>query len=187
MNEIQRHPVILKSEQTALLVIDIQEKIFKVMREYEALLDNTLKLIKGLKILNVPIFYTEQYPQGLGNTVKEIKDELSGEAITKLSFSCSGADHLFEKLKQEGIKQVIVAGIESHVCVQQTVLDLLANGFQVNIPVNAVASRFKLDYDIALKRMQKHGAEITTVESVLFEILNVCTVPEFKPVSNLIK
>ncbi len=187
MNEMKRHPAILKRESSALLVVDIQERLFRVMQNYEALLENVLKLIKGMKILNIPIFYTEQYPKGLGSTVQLIKEELNGDAIQKLSFSCGGAENLFEELKHQKIKQVIVVGIESHVCVQQTVLDLIANGFQVHLPVNAVSSRFKIDYDTALKRMDKHNAEITTVESILFELLNVCTIPEFKPITSLIK
>lgn len=187
MEKIIRHPVILKRDTTALLVIDIQEKILKVMQNYEVMLANVVKLIKGIKILNVPIFYTEQYPKGLGKTVEAIQNELEGEAIQKLSFSCIGAENLIETLKQNNIKQVIVVGIEAHVCVQQTVLDLLANGFQVNLPINAVSSRFQIDFETAINRMSKHGVETTTVESILFELLNVCTTPEFKPISSLLK
>jgi nicotinamidase-related amidase len=187
MSEVKRHKVILNRNKTALLVIDIQERIIGVMRKHEKLLENVLKLIKGAKTLNVPVFYTEQYPKGLGETIKILKDELIDEAIQKLSFSCSGATNLFTKLKEKNIEQVIVCGVESHVCVQQTVLDLLANNFQVNLVANGVSSRSKNDYEIALRRMEKHGAEITTVESVLFELLEVCGTPEFKQISQLVK
>jgi nicotinamidase-related amidase len=187
MNSVKRHPVILKRQKSALIIIDVQERILKVMRKHEKLLENILKLIKGVKTLNLPIYYTEQYPKGLGETIQEIKNELEGDAIQKLSFSCSGDENLFEELKQKQIAQLIVCGIESHVCVQQTVLDLLANGFQVNLPVNAVSSRFKIDYTTAINRMDKHGAEITTVESILFELLEVCGTQEFKVVSSLVK
>ena len=104
-----------------------------------------------------------------------------------MTFSCSGAENLFEELRTNNIEQVVVCGIESHVCVQQTVLDLLANGFQVNVPANAVSSRFKIDYRTALKRIDKNGAEITTAESVLFELLQICATPEFKQISALVK
>ena len=187
MEKMVRNKKILNRSQTALLVIDIQERIIKVMRRHKNLIENVTKLIKGAKIVGIPIFYTEQYPKGLGCTVESIKNELENEAEQKLSFSCIGADGLFYKLKNEKISQLIVCGVESHVCVQQTVLDLLANGFQVNVASNAVSSRFKLDYKTALKRMEKNGAEITTVESILFELLETSDTPEFKKVSVLIK
>lgn len=187
MGIIKRHPVTLNREKSALLIIDIQERIYKVVRNYEKLIENVEKLIKGIKILNVPIYYTEQYPKGLGSTLPQLKELLSGEAIQKLSFSCFGADDLFAQLKNEGVEQVIVCGIESHVCVQQTVLDLLINDFQVNLPLDAISSRRKIDYNTALKKMEKHGVELTTVESILFELLQVCGTPEFKQVSSLVK
>lgn len=187
MKNYIKHSKILNKEETALIIIDIQERIYKVVRKHEKLMDNVLKLIKGFKVLNLPIYYTEQYPKGLGATVNTLKNELTGNAIHKMTFSCSHAENLFEKLNNNNIKQVVVCGIESHVCVQQTVLDLLANGFQVNLPVNAVSSRSKVDYKTAIKRMDKHGAEITTVESVLFELLQICGTPEFKQISALVK
>lgn len=187
MNNFRRNPKILKKDKTALLIIDIQERIIGVMRKKKILIENVLKLVKGFKILEVPIFYTEQYPKGLGETVGEIKNELVGEAIQKLTFSCFGAENLFESLRQKNIEQVVVCGIESHVCVQQTILDLLENGFQVNLPADAVSSRKKIDYNMALERMRNSGAEITTVESVLFELLEICRTPQFKQISALVK
>ncbi|MCF8242917.1 MAG: hydrolase [Melioribacteraceae bacterium] len=186
--ETKRHEKILNREKTALLIIDIQERILKVINEYERVVDNTIKLIKGMKELNVPIYYTEQYPKGLGTTVSEIKEELQdSDAIHKMSFSCSGAGELFKELIDKNITQVVVCGIESHVCVQQTVLDLLANSFQVDVAADAVSSRRKFDFEIALDRMRNLGAEVTTTESILFELLNVCGTPEFKAVSKIVK
>jgi nicotinamidase-related amidase len=187
MSEIKRHEKLLKSDKTALLVIDIQERILKVIRKNKLLIKDVLKLIQGIKVLGIPIYYTEQYPKGLGETAKEIREELVGEPIQKLSFSCSGAGNLFEQLKEKNISQVIVCGIETHVCVQQTVLDLLANGFEVTVPANAVSSRTKIDYKTALQRMEKHGAEVSTVEAILFELLNICTTQEFKDIARIIK
>lgn len=187
MQNTIKHPIILNKEKTALLVIDIQEKIYKVVRNYELLVDNVLKLVKGFKILNLPIYFTEQYPKGLGETIRQLKDEINNDAVLKLTFSCSGASDLFDQLKKNNIQQVVVCGIESHVCVQQTVLDLLANGFQVNLVVNAVSSRSKIDYKTAVARMGKHGAELTTTETILFELLQICGTPEFKGISSLIK
>lgn len=184
---MKRHPKILDRIKTALLIIDIQERILKVMQRYETVIENTLKLIRGSKTLNVPIYYTEQYPKGLGETATELKEELEGNAIQKMSFSCSGAENLFEEFNQKGYSQIIICGIESHVCVQQTVLDLLANDFQVNIAADAISSRRDFDYHTALHRMQFNGAEITTTESILFELLNVCGTDEFKKISKLVK
>ena len=184
---MKRHPKILDRTKTALLIIDIQERILKVMQKQEAVIENTLKLIRGSKILDIPIYYTEQYPKGLGETATELKKELGGKAIQKMSFSCGGAEDLFEEFKEKGFQQIVVCGIESHVCVQQTVLDLLANDFQVNVAADAVSSRKDLDYNIALDRMRTNEAEITTTESILFELLNVCGTEEFKAVSKLVK
>jgi nicotinamidase-related amidase len=187
MEKMVRNKKILNRSQTALLIIDIQERIIKVMRKHEKLLENVTKLIKGAKIIGLPIYYTEQYPKGLGCTVESIKNELNQEAEQKLNFSCIGVKGLFNKLKENDISQVIVCGIESHVCVQQTVLDLLENGFQVNLPINGISSRFKIDYKTAIKRMEKNGAEITTVESILFELLEMSGTAEFKKISAIIK
>jgi len=183
-----RNPKILVRQKSALIIIDIQERILKVMQNFNFVVENTIKLIEGMKILDVPIYFTEQYPKGLGPTESRIRNALAGlDAIQKMSFSCSGAGDLFEQLKNRGAEQIIVCGIESHVCVQQTVLDLLHNGFQVNIPADAVSSRKNIDYSTALDRMQANGAEITTTESILFELLNVCGTDEFKAVSKLVK
>lgn len=185
---MKRHPQILSKEKTALLVIDVQQRILPVINDWEIVVANTLKLINGFRVMNVPIYYTEQYPKGLGGTETRIKEAL-GEAVLfdKLSFSCFGAGNLFEELKNRGVQQMVVCGIESHVCVQQTVLDLLANGFQVDLAADAVSSRRKFDYETALNRMQANGAEVTTTESILFELLNVCGTDEFKAVSKLVK
>lgn len=185
---MKRHPQILKKEKTVLLVIDIQERILPVIHEVETVVVNTLKLVNGFRIMDIPIYYTEQYPKGLGGTEARIKEALGDSKLfEKLSFSCFGAGDLFEELKQKGIEQVVVCGVESHVCVQQTVLDLLSNGFQVDLAADAVSSRRKFDYETALNRMRVNGAEVTVTESILFELLNVCGTDEFKAVSKLVK
>lgn len=184
---MKHNSIILDRTKSALLIIDIQERILGVMQQHDLVIDNTLKLIRGCKILNVPIYYTEQYPKGLGETAPQLKEELQNNAIQKMSFSCSGAGDLFSEFKEKGYSQIIVCGIESHVCVQQTVLDLLANDFQVDVAADAVSSRKDTDYKIALDRMRSNGAEVTTTESILFELLNVCGTDEFKFVSKLVK
>lgn len=185
---MKKHPKILQIEKTALLVIDIQERILPVIFEYERVVENALKLINGFKILKVPIYFTEQYPKGLGPTETKIKLAL-GEinTIQKMTFSCIGSDNMFDDLKSREIGQVVVCGIESHVCVLQTVLDLIANDFQVHVVSDAVSSRRKFDYEMALRRMKNNGAELTLTESALFELLNVCGTDEFKAISKLVK
>ncbi|MGQ9643647.1 MAG: hydrolase [Ignavibacterium sp.] len=185
---MKRHPIILKKETSALLIIDLQEKILPVIRNVDIVIENTIKLIKGFKTLNLPIYFTEQYPKGLGPTSSKILSELKGyNAIQKMSFSCFGAEDLFTELRSKKLHQIIISGVESHVCVQQTVLDLLANDFQVNVATDAVSSRREFDFQIALDRMRTLGAEITTTESILFELLEVCGTPEFKEISRIVK
>jgi len=188
MSEVKRFNKLLKTEKTALLIIDIQERILPVISNYQRVVDHTLKLIKGFKVMALPIYHTEQYPKGLGSTVSSITEELGDlKPFDKMSFSCSGAGDLFKEFKKKDLSQIVVCGIESHVCVQQTVLDLIENGFQVNLAADAVSSRKEIDYNTALQRMRQHGTEVTTTESILFELLNVCGTPQFKDISKIVK
>ncbi|MBE0571200.1 MAG: hydrolase [Ignavibacteriaceae bacterium] len=188
MSEVKRFSKLLKPETAALLIIDIQERILPVINNYQMVVDNTIKLIKGFKVLGLPIYYTEQYPKGLGSTTKSILNELGDlKPFDKMSFSCSGAGELFNEFKKKNLSKIVVCGVESHVCVQQTVLDLIENGIQVNLAADAVSSRKENDYRTAVERMRDHGTEITTTESILFELLNVCGTPQFKEISKLVK
>jgi len=188
MKEVKRFSKLLKPESTVLLIIDIQERILPVISNHDRVVEYTLKLIKGFKALGLPIYYTEQYPKGLGPTAKSIMDELGDiKPFDKMSFSCSGAGNLFEEFRKKNLSQIVVCGIESHVCVQQTVLDLIGNGFQVNLAADAVSSRKEIDYQTALQRMRIHNVEVTTSESILFELLNICGTPQFKEVSKIVK
>jgi isochorismate hydrolase len=188
MSEVKRFSKLLIPEQTVLLIIDIQERILPVINNHQLVVDNTLKLIKGFKVLGLRIYFTEQYPKGLGPTTRVILDELDAiKPFDKMSFSCSGAGELFNEFKKKNLSQIVVCGIEAHVCVQQTVLDLIENGFQVNLAADAVSSRKEIDYRTALERMRQHGTEVTTTESILFELLKVCGTPQFKEVSKIVK
>jgi len=188
MSEVKRFSKLLKPDKTALLIIDIQERILPVINNHQLVVNNTLKLIKGFKVLSLPIYFTEQYPKGLGPTNRSILDELGDlKPFDKMSFSCSGAGELFNEFNEKNLSQIVVCGIEAHVCVQQTVLDLIENSIQVNLAADAVSSRKEMDYRTAIERMRHHGAEITTTESILFELLNVCGTPQFKEVSKIVK
>lgn len=184
---MKRHPQILDRKHTALLIVDVQEKINAVMMQGNLVVDSILKLIKACQTLNVAIFITEQYPKGLGPTEPKILQALQGQSpLQKMTFSCCGSQEFLEKINGQNIKQVIVTGIESHVCVQQTALDLLVQEIQVHIPKDAVSSRKELDYQTALERMSNAGVVLTSVEALLFELLQEAGTPELKEVVKLI-
>jgi nicotinamidase-related amidase len=185
---MKRYSKLLRRDSTALLIIDIQERILGVMRNHEELINNAIKLIEGCKVLNIPIYVTEQYPKGLGKTASLLEPYLTEiTPIEKSTFSCCGAEGLFDSFKNSEKKQIVISGIESHVCVQQTALDLIENGFSVTLAADAVSSRKEVDYNIALSRMRQKGIDISTTEAILFELLEFSGTEEFKRVSKLIK
>lgn len=183
-----RHNTILTRKSSGLLIIDIQQRINAVMKFRVRVIKNTVKLIEGFNILDVPIFITEQYRKGLGPTEKSILDALTKlDIVEKINFSCCASPPFMEQLHQKNIQQVVVCGIEAHVCVLQTCLDLLAEGFQVHLVVDAISSRKKLDHQTAIDRMQSAGVILTTTETALFELLEQAGTSEFKQISQLVK
>ena len=185
---MQRHPTILRKESTGLLIIDIQQRINAVMKYGEVVIENTVKLIQGFNALKLPIFITEQYRKGLGPTESQILKELNDPSIVeKLTFSCCGSSELMTQLQDKNIQQIVICGIETHVCVQQTALDLIANDFQVYLVRDAMSSRKKIDHKTAINRMRYEGVIITTAESVLFELLVKAKTAEFREISHIVK
>jgi len=181
-----RSPELLSAENCRLLVVDVQEKLLPLIPSAKRLVHNCRRLLDGAKIVGVPAFGTEQYPRGLGHTASELASRL-GPMPEKVCFSCVpalGWGHAAETTDDRD--QVVVAGMETHVCVLQTVLDLIAVGYRVYIPADAVASRADLDSQVALERMAALGATITTVESVLFEWCQRAGTPAFKEIQKLI-
>jgi hypothetical protein len=175
-------------DRTIALIIDFQEKIFPVIHDKDILLKNVPILIEGLKIMEIPIFITEQYVKGLGPTIPEIAKTIEGfERIEKSSFSCCDEPKLMLQLAALGKENVIIAGIESHVCVLQTVTDLIRNGFHPVVVEDCVSSRKESDKRAALNRMQREGAIVTTFESILFELLRYSGTEQFKAISRLVK
>jgi nicotinamidase-related amidase len=172
--------------ETALLVIDVQEKVIPLVRNHERIVANVSRLVAGARILNVPILATEQYPRGLGPTVRPLAEQLDPPP-EKTAFSCGGCGPAMKTLRDLGMDKVLLAGIEAHVCVQQTALDLMAYGYQVYVAVDATGSRFEIDEKIALERISLSGATLTTVESALFEWCQDSSAPEFKEISRLIR
>lgn len=178
----------LSVEDTVLLVIDVQEKLLRVMFEKENLISNLQKLIKGCSLLEIPVFFTEQNPAGLGGTVRELSDLVPGfDPVTKFSFSCCAESGFNEKLKLLGRRQIMVCGIESHICVYQTSMDLLLNGYEVHLVADCVSSRSSQNKELALRRMVSEGVKLTGLEMALFEILRSSKSQDFRAISALIK
>lgn len=170
------------------LCVDLQERLFPHIHEHDALADRCIRLIKGLRVLDVPITVTEQYVKGLGSTIPSIREALGEhEAIEKITFSCCGASAVEATVLGARRHQVIVFGIETHVCVLQTVLDLLAQGQTVVVVEDCVSSRSANDKKVAIERMRQHGAIITTMESILFELLRAAGSDTFKAISAIVK
>jgi nicotinamidase-related amidase len=178
----------INREQACGLIIDIQERLFPHIYKHDSIADNTAILIRGLKILELPLILTQQYTVGLGETISVIRDSLEGLApIEKNCFSCCDEPKFKDSLKLIDKKLVIIAGIEAHVCILQTVLDLLADGYIPVIVENCISSRKNRDKKIAVERMRQEGAIITTYESILFELTRFAGTPQFKEISRLVK
>jgi nicotinamidase-related amidase len=170
-----------------VLVVDVQEKLLAVMPDAPGLVRDIGFLLDVANLLKVPTLATEQYPQGLGPTSQALARRLTHELSSKVAFSCCGAPGLLSELRQLGRPNVVVCGMEAHVCVLQTVLDLLAEGLQVFVTVDAIQSRFAVDHKTAVKRMDRAGALLTTCETTAFEWLGGSDNPQFKAVSKLVQ
>jgi len=177
----------LTTDETLLLIVDIQGKLARIVHASDATIDAAGKLIRGATVLELPILWTEQNPAGLGPTVPELAALLPGEPIGKLSFSCAGEQRFVDALDEIGRNDILLAGIEAHVCVCQTALDLLAVGHRVHVVADAVSSRTPENRSIGLARIARAGGEITSVEAALFELLKVADGPKFKELLKIVK
>jgi nicotinamidase-related amidase len=175
-------------DHTSAMIIDMQEKLFPYIFDNERLTRNTIVLIEGLKVLHVPIFVTEQYVQGLGPTIAPIVASLENRKRTeKMAFSCCDEPAVMEELAVAGKENIVIAGIESHVCVLQTVIDLKRSGYNPVVVTDCISSRNKNDKKMAIERMKHEGATLTTYEAILFEILRYSGTDQFKAISKLVK
>ena len=184
--EIARSPLLMSRTDSALLVVDLQTRLLPAIPRGDQVVWNVGRLLRGAQVLDLPVIASEQYPEGLGPTVEPIAKSLENIA-RKLHFSCRACPQLFSSLADQGRSKLLVVGIETHVCVMQSVLDLLADGFDVYVAVDAVASRFDVDHDTALRRMYGAGATLTTTEAALFEWCEIAATPEFKKISKLVR
>lgn len=176
----------IEKEKSQLLMIDIQEKLFPHIENNDVLGKKIVTLLEGMKALTVPIMAARQYPKGLGDTIEELGVYFS-QYYDKMTFSCCGSENILEELQKTDRKNIIITGIEAHICVLQTIIDLKALGFTPIVVVDAIGSRDRRDYEIALKRMEYEGAVLTTVESILFELCHTAGTEEFKIISRLVK
>ncbi len=180
MNKLDRN-------ESILLGIDLQERLIPAMFESDTTVSSAIRLLQGATLLDIPVVMTEQYPKGLGKTITKIADlfPTSTVCFEKTSFSVAGCVEAMQRLTG---KQIVVMGVESHVCVLQSVFDLLTDkSNQVFVVADAVSSRKESDKMLALQRMQLAGAQIVSTEMVLFEWLRAAGTPEFKAISQLVK
>jgi|SRR5690625_1361246 len=178
----------LKVEDTALVIIDVQGKLAKIVYQSEELLSNLQSLIKGAQLLHIPILWLEQYPKGLGSTDDEIKQHLTDvNPIEKITFSACKNDEFQNEIEKLNKNSYLVTGIESHVCVYQTVRELLESGKHVELVVDAISSRTLANKEVGIEKMTSLGAFITSVEMALFELMETAEHPKFKEISSLIK
>jgi nicotinamidase-related amidase len=177
----------MNADDTALLVVDVQQKLVPLIPGHARLIFNIGRLLDAARVLGLATAATEQYPQGLGATVAELAGRLSSPTPSKLDFSCGECGDLFESLRAAGRSRILLCGIETHVCVQQTALDLIAAGWRVYLAVDAVGARGAIDHDVALRRMELAGVVLTTTEAALFEWCRRAGTPAFKEISRLVR
>jgi nicotinamidase-related amidase len=179
----------LSREHAALAVIDMQEAFRHVIPDFGEVASRIAKAVQGARLLEVPVIVTEQYPKGLKHTAEEILPHLpqDSKAIEKICFSSCGADGFQSQLIARNIKQVMVVGIEAHICVAQTVLDLLSAGLEVHLLIDCITSRKRESREVALARLTQAGAIPSNLEMALFEMMRTADSPQFKAVQSLIK
>ena len=176
----------LSSKVNALLIIDIQEKIIRAIFNKDSITNNIKKLLVAYQVLEENIFISEQNPLKLGETIPELLPKDRFKKIEKMVFSLANIQDFLNELKKKKISNLIVCGIETHICIQQTVLDCLQKGFEVILISDAMGSRNRVDHEIALQRMNQSGAILTTTESIIFELCKTADRKEFKEIRNII-
>lgn len=180
---------LLDANQAVLVVIDIQDRLVSAMPQkiYLRMRETVAMLAEAARLLGVPVITTEQYPKGIGHTVKELATACQGTVIEKVSFGCCGEPAFVDQIKSFARPQVILTGMEAHVCVYQTVLGLLESGHHVHLVRDAICSRNKVDYLAGVDNAAHAGAVVTTAETVLFQMLRESTHEQFKAISGLVK
>ncbi|MDQ3323211.1 MAG: hydrolase [Acidobacteriota bacterium] len=183
------HPKILDRNKTVLVVVDLQEAFRSPINDFAQIVTRVSIAVRGFQILGLPVIVTEQYPKGLGKTAEEILFSLPPEFefVEKTAFSSCGSSVFMEKLRATNAEQIVLCGLETHICVNQTAHDLLKENFEVHVLTDCVGSRFTPDKEAALKKMQVNGVIPATIEMTLFELLRDARHEQFKEIQNLIK
>jgi len=180
--------MMLESRKTVLIVTDVQGKLAQLMYEKESLFQNLGRIIDGAVALEIPILRLEQNPAGLGPTLPEIAKRMPGvEPIPKRCFSCCDHGPIMEALKATGRRQILLTGIETHICIYQSAVALIDRGYHVEIVADAVSSRTAANKKIGLEKSRRRGAEITSVETALFELVRVAEGEPFKKILEIVK
>lgn len=184
-----RHELALRRESTGLLVVDVQEAFRPVIDGFDQMVHATTQLVRGFGVLGRPVVVSEQYPKGLGATVPELAEHLPAGTVVapKLRFSAVGVGQIDDAIATSGCRSWVLAGIETHVCVAQTALDLLAAGHRVQVAADAVSSRSPVNRSVALERLRDAGAQITCAEMALFEMLVEAGTEEFTAISKVVR
>ena len=178
----------IRAAESLCVIVDVQQRLFPHMHAGEHLLERLKILIRGLRVLEIPLVVTQQYTRGLGPTIDPLLEVLGEfDPVEKIAFSCCGEKAFIERLGTAGRKRILLAGIESHVCVLQTAVDLAAEGYTPAVVADCVSSRYAADKEIALRRYEAEGAILTTSESILFELTREAGTPVFKQISALVK
>ncbi len=180
----------LTPDRAVLLLIDLQEKLLPLIRHHDTIVSATHRLLDGSRPFELPVIATEQYPKGIGPTVESVRQRLQAtdvNVIEKLTFSAWACREVRDRMLAIDRPQVILVGIEAHVCVQQTALDLASRDYDVFVCADAIGSRGRIDEEQSLARMRQDGVWVTTVESVLFELCDACDTPQFKAMIEVIK
>lgn len=178
----------IKLEESIALLVDYQERLMPAIYKQDEIITKTVQLLNGLKTIGCPVIFTQQYTKGLGMTIPELMEtQEEFHYFEKLTYSCLDCGEIKAELKKHNKKTVILAGVESHICVMQTARDLIAEGYQVCVITDCTGSRTESNYQVGIERMKQEGVYISSVESVLFELLEKAGTPEFKVVSKLIK
>lgn len=178
----------INTDDTVLFIIDVQDRLVNMLKNSDEIAKNNSILAKSAKILGLPVIASEQYPKGLGSTIPEVREYIASDCMfEKTSFNAFAEQGVSSKLSELGRKNIILTGIETHICVYQTALALCDAGYNVYVVKNAVSSRKSKDYKTALELMRDFGGKLTCVETVLFELLKTSKHPDFKEIQSLIK
>ena len=182
-----RHPHILRREDTLLVVVDMQEPFLRGIQDRERLMDNVLLLVRAANLLGVPALPTTQYAARMGSVIPEVSKGLSASPVNKLCFSCAGQPEFLDFVRSSGRRQILLCGVETHICVSQTALDLVIKGFQVHVAADAVSARSLEKHKLGMERLRDSGVLPCAAEAAVYELLVAAGTPEFKSILALVK